>query len=274
MPVVDPDAVARLIAEAGAEEALPRFRQLADHEVTRKASGELVTVADHAVEARLTRSLPALLPGSLVVGEEAVEADPSVLARFDRDEPVWIIDPIDGTGNFAKGRPVFAVMVGLARGRELLAGWIHDPIAGVTALAESGEGAELLDGEGRRQRLRALPPAPLGEMTGALNAGTFGSKELAATLERNRRHLQVLEGLRCAGQDYLRLVRGEMHFLLFSKTKPWDHVPGLVIHREAGGFGQLLEGRPYRPTDIARYGILSAPDPESWQALRGALLRD
>lgn len=274
MSVVDPDAVARLIAEAGAEEALPRFRQLAEHEVTRKASGELVTVADHAVEARLTRSLSDLLPGSLVVGEEAVEADPSVLTRFDRDEHVWIVDPIDGTGNFARGRPLFAVMVALVRGRELLAGWIHDPIEGITAVAESGGGAELLDRQGGRRRLRALPPAPVAEMTGALNAGTFGSKELAATLERNRRRLKVVDGLHCAGQDYLRLARGEIHFLLFSKTKPWDHVPGLVIHREAGGFGQLLEGRPYRPTDIARYGILSAPDRDSWQALRSALLQE
>ncbi|MEX2628610.1 MAG: inositol monophosphatase family protein [Tistlia sp.] len=273
MPLVDIAAVARLIAEAGAEEALPRFRQLAAHEVTQKASGELVTVADHAVEAVLTRRLAELLPGSLVVGEEAVEADPAVLARFERDEYVWIIDPIDGTGNFAKGRPVFAVMVGLVRGRELLAGWIHDPIEGVTAMAEAGQGALLAGPEGER-RLRLTPAPPLAEMTGALNAGTFGSKELAATLARNRRRLAALDGLHCAGQDYLRLVRGEMHFLLFSKTKPWDHVPGLVIHREAGGFGQLLEGRAYRPTDIASYGLLSAPDEASWRTLRQTLLQD
>ncbi|SMF25459.1 fructose-1,6-bisphosphatase [Tistlia consotensis] len=274
MPVADPYAVASLIAEAGAEEALPRFRQLAEHEVTRKASGELVTVADHAVEALLTRRLAELLPGSLVVGEEAVEADPTVLTRFDRDAFVWIIDPIDGTGNFAGGNPAFAVMVGLVRGRELLAGWIHDPIVGITAIAETGSGAELRGPDGASERLRVLPPAPLAEMTGALNAGTFGSKELAATLQRNRHKLKTLRGLHCAGQDYLRLVRGEMHFLLFSKTKPWDHVPGLVIHREAGGFGQLLEGRAYLPTDIARYGILMAPDQASWQAIRSVLLAE
>ena len=274
MPVVDPIAVTDLIVEAAAEEALPRFRQLADHEVERKASGELVTVADHAVEARLTRRLSELLPGSLVVGEEAVEADPRVLTRFDSDAYVWIIDPIDGTGNFAQGRAVFAVMVALVRGRELLAGWIHDPIAGITALAESGSGAALRDNDGRQSPLRVLPPAPLGEMSGALNAGTFGSKELARTLERNRKRLSTLKGLHCAGQDYLRLVRGEMHFLLFSKTKPWDHVPGLVIHREAGGFGQLLEGRPYEPTDIASFGILMAPDRETWQALKERLLAE
>jgi fructose-1,6-bisphosphatase/inositol monophosphatase family enzyme len=197
-----------------------------------------------------------------------------VLERFDEDAFVWIVDPIDGTGNFAKGRPLFAVMVGLVRGRELLAGWIHDPIEGVTAMAEAGQGAVLAGPDGAERRLRSLPAAPLAEMTGALNAGTFGSKELAATLGRNRHRLAALDGLHCAGQDYLRLVRGEMHFLLFSKTKPWDHVPGLVIHREAGGFGQLLEGRAYRPTDIASYGLLSAPDAGSWTAIRDTLLAE
>lgn len=272
MSFFDPDDVARLIAEAGQQEAMPRFCKLAEGEVQRKASGELVTVADHAVEALLERRLSALLPGSLVVGEEAVEADPAVLERLESDSYVWIIDPIDGTGNFAAGRPAFAIMVGLVRNQEMLAGWIHDPVADITAFAEKGQGAWLRGADGENRRLTVPQPRAVDEMTGALNAGTFGSKQLAATLQRNRDRLSTVKGSHCAGQDYLRLVRGELAFLLFSKTRPWDHVPGLVIHSEAGGFGQLLEGRTYRPRDIASYGILSAPDRGSWQAIRDTLL--
>src|SRR3546814_9282988 len=58
-----------------------------------------------------------LLPGSLVVGEEAVHAEPALMDQLASDAPVWILDPIDGTRNFAHGRPVFAIMVALEIGR-------------------------------------------------------------------------------------------------------------------------------------------------------------
>src|SRR4030095_3156841 len=106
----DADRVTRLIQEAAAAEIMPRFRQLAAGDVREKAPGDLVTVADEAVEARLAPALEALLPGSVVVGEEAAAADPNLLNRLFDDQPVWIIDPVDGTSNFAEGRPAFAVM--------------------------------------------------------------------------------------------------------------------------------------------------------------------
>ena len=62
-----------------------------------------------------------MLPGSLVVGEEGVAADPGVLEALSGDAPVWIIDPIDGTANFADGKPIFAVMVALVRRGETVA---------------------------------------------------------------------------------------------------------------------------------------------------------
>jgi len=111
--------VAGIIREIAEEQVLPRFQALADHEVQEKVAGELVTVVDLAVEDHLTRRLTELLPGSLVVGEEAVHADPALMDRLASDAPVWIIDPIDGTRNFAHGRPVFAIMVALAKAGRL-----------------------------------------------------------------------------------------------------------------------------------------------------------
>src|SRR3546814_18101871 len=102
--------------EIAAEDVLPRFQALAAHEIHEKAAGEVVTVVDVAVEKRLTARLTDLLPGSLVVGEEAVHAEPALMDQLASDAPVWILDPIDGTRNFAHGRPVFAIMVALAQG--------------------------------------------------------------------------------------------------------------------------------------------------------------
>jgi fructose-1,6-bisphosphatase/inositol monophosphatase family enzyme len=265
----DIETITAEIVEVAAQEALPRFRALGERDVQRKASGDLVTVADLAVEAELARRFSALLPGSQVVGEEAVENDPSLLASLDGDAPVWIIDPIDGTGNFAAGKPNFAVMVALSRGREVLAAWIHEPVTGRSTVAEKGGGA-YLDGA----RLSVSPPSLPEEMYGTLHSGSYGSREIARRLDRRRHLVNQIKSLRCAGLEYVRLAKSEMHFSFFTRTKPWDHVPGVLIHKEAGGTARLLEGRPYTPADHAAAGLLMAPDRDHWQRLYALLFAD
>jgi fructose-1,6-bisphosphatase/inositol monophosphatase family enzyme len=253
----DPDTVTEILAEAAATEVLPRFRALEHHEVQRKDSGELVTVADVAAEQQISRRLLDLLPGSMVVGEEAVAENSGVLEAFDGEAPVWVIDPIDGTGNFAEGVACFAVT---------LAAWIHDPMKPQTAVAMAGEGA-WLDGA----RLQTAASGPLDTLQGTLHSGMFSSPEMTRHI-RSRRHLvQTLKSLRCAGHEYLRLARGETHFSLFTKMMPWDHAPGVLIHREAGGTGRTLDGATYDPARRPSPALLLAPDEASWTALHETL---
>jgi fructose-1,6-bisphosphatase/inositol monophosphatase family enzyme len=260
--------VTALIEETAALEILPRFQKLAAGEIREKSPGDFVTVADEAAEAHLSPRLAALLPGSLVLGEEAAAADPQVLDRLLGEQPVWVVDPVDGTGNFAAGRPGFAVMVALIRSDDVVAGWIHDPIGGRTAVAAAGEGAWIGD-----RRLKVAPaPRAAREMVGSLHGGTFGSRALVRRVEANRSRVQAVRSLRCAGLEYLRLASGEIHFSLFTKLMPWDHAPGVIIHREAGGHGRYLEGGTYEPAAIERSGLLLAPGAESWAALHEALL--
>lgn len=264
----DADRVTRLIEQAAAAEIMPRFRRLAAADVRKKAPGDLVTIADEAVEARLAPALTSLLPGSTVVGEEGAAADPRLLNRLLDDRPVWIIDPVDGTCNFADGRPAFAVMVALVRGGQILAAWIHDPVKARTAVAAVGEGAWL-----GGQRLTVAPaPSDAGDMAGVLLAGYFGSRELGRRVDARRNRVRALRSVRCAGLEYLRLASGEMHFSLFTKLMPWDHAPGVLLHREAGGHASYLEGGAYEPAAIKRSGLLLAPDPESWRQLHALLL--
>src|SRR5690606_1101222 len=136
-----PEAVAAIVSEVAAAELLPRFRRLAHGEVRDKAPGNPVTVADEAAERALTTRLIDLLPGSLVVGEEAAETDPAIVSRLAGETPVWIVDPLDGTTNFAAGLPLFAVIVGLAVAGEMRLACLHDPVHGTTALASAGDGA-------------------------------------------------------------------------------------------------------------------------------------
>src|SRR4051794_10278381 len=103
-----------LMAGAAGRAILPRFCALAQHEIEGKSPGELVTVADREAEALLAAGLAPLLPGSRVIGEEACSADPRLIDALG-EGIVWLVDPLDGTGNFAAGRPEFAVMVALLR---------------------------------------------------------------------------------------------------------------------------------------------------------------
>lgn len=267
--IPDLNRVREIVAEIGTEEVVPRFQTLAASDISRKVSGDVVTVADVEVERLLERRLADLLPDALIVGEEAVEENPAILRAFEQDRYVWLIDPIDGTSNFAEGRPVFAVMIALTHGREACAAWIYDPVGDRMAVAEAGAGA-YLNGE----RLQAAKAAPVGEMAGTLHIGTFPSAGFRRDLERRRERVRTLKSPRCAGHEYIALAGGQSHFSLFSRTKPWDHVPGVLLYEEAGGVGRLIDNRPYTPLDHDGPGILLAPDEASWHALHETLIAE
>ncbi|ACI97587.1 inositol monophosphatase family protein [Rhodospirillum centenum] len=265
--VPDIARVADIVREVAASEIMPRFRHLEDRDVREKGPGDLVTIADVAAERQLSVRLTELLPGSVAIGEEAATADERVLERIQGDDPVWIIDPVDGTANFVAGRPVFAVMVALARRGETLAGWIHDPCGGSMAVATRGGGA-WLDGV----RLCVAPPVPLETMTGAVGTRYF-ERRVREHLESRMPRLAGTFTLQCAGHEYLRLLRGESHFSLYRRIMPWDHAAGALMHAEAGGYAAKLDGIGYTPMELAG-GLLLAPDRPSWNALRTLLFGD
>lgn len=245
---------------------LPRFRRLAADEVHQKSPGDLVTIADQESERALTRGLTALLPGSVVVGEEAVAADPSVRDRLGGNGSVWVVDPVDGTNNFAAGKTPFAVMVALVRGGEPAASWILDVVADRMVVAEAGSGAYL---DGLRVKTRTDDPGAE-TLTGSVSR-TYLPPDLRADVDRYAHRLgRVTEGRHCAGYEYPAIVTDEQQFAIFWRVLPWDHVPGALIVREAGGAVRHLDGSPYRPGTNVR-GLLVAANDEIWQVVRGAL---
>jgi fructose-1,6-bisphosphatase/inositol monophosphatase family enzyme len=114
---------------AAEQAVLPRYRSLAAQEVSAKAPGDLVTSADHQSEAILTEGLARLLPEANIVGEEAAHRDPSWRENLS-NSLCWIIDPLDGTNNYATGKPPFGIIVALAEEGQAIAGWIYDPLTG------------------------------------------------------------------------------------------------------------------------------------------------
>ncbi|MTJ80720.1 MAG: inositol monophosphatase [Telmatospirillum sp.] len=236
---------------------LPRFRRLADGEIREKNPGDLVTIADTEAEEALTGELLALLPGSRVVGEESVAKNPRLLESLSADGPIWILDPIDGTGNFVKGSRKFAMVVALVIGGRTVQGWILDPLPDVVTVAELGGGV-WRDG----RRLSICAEGGIGAMTGSV--GPRFRDGLAEAVG-------ALVWQRSAAHDYLGLCGNELQFAYFHRLHPWDHAAGTLMYAEAGGHGALLSGEAYRPLP-GQTGLLLASDRQSWDALRPLIL--
>ncbi|HEY1383638.1 MAG TPA: inositol monophosphatase family protein [Dongiaceae bacterium] len=258
----DENAVAALIAEVAATEIQPRFRKLAAYEQREKGPGDIVTIADERAEAALTPRLIELVPGSIVIGEEAAAKDPKLVERLLHDQVAWIVDPVDGTANFAEGKPDFVSMVALVRGDELIASWIHSPITGHTAIAQHGAGATY-DGA----PIPKLSPASE-QLAGVVGVGKFSAPSLHPRADALRRRVKQIKSLRCAGLDYLRLARGELDFILFGRAWPWDHAPGALLVAEVGGVASHGDGSPYRPSQpFTKEGVLTARSPQVWRQI-------
>ncbi len=261
--VPDNADVISIIRRVAAEEILPRFRALGSADAWEKKAGDVVTIADIEAEKRLAADLTALLPGSVVVGEEGTEADPAVLSALGGSDPVWVVDPVDGTRNFAVGNPCFAVIVALCAGGETVAGWILDPVTDEAVWARPGQGAWM--GE---RRLRVADPVPIEKMRGSVWRKV--RERLGPTFPGR------FQRLGCVGREYMDLGRGTLHFARYGgKLKPWDHAAGVLLHAEAGGFNALMDGKqPYRAGPDLREGtLLMAPDEAGWDALHAALTK-
>lgn len=255
--------VAVLMERVAAEVILPRYRNLAAHEVEEKSAGELVTIADKESELRLNEGLARLLPEAGLVGEEACAADPALVDRLASDLN-WLVDPIDGTGNFAAGKAPFGIMVALVDGGETQAGWLFDPLTGRLCHAARGKGATI-DGEPVQARASGAPLPVSG-----ISLLFVDPAARQGLIDRAAGRLEMVDIPRCAAEQYPRIVLGVNDLALFERTLPWDHAPGALFVNEAGGKVARPDGTPYRP-DQTGTGLIAAASPALWEQAAGIL---
>lgn len=255
MKTPDLEAIKEIIVSVAETEVIPRFNNLSVSEIGTKNSPEdLVTVADTETEKKLTLLLKASLPGSQVVGEEATFRDPSVMDCLHGDDPVWIIDPIDGTTNFAYGRPEIGVVVALVSKGETIAGWIYHPVKRAMVMGEKGGGAWL-----KQRRLCVAPSEDIRRMNGVVGRNVaFKDSALPKPVWWGS-----------AAYGYMLLITGCVHYSAYRTglIKPWDHAAGVLLHAEAGGYSAFADGEAYTPFMNRRH-LISAPDRDSWEYLR------
>jgi len=259
--------VSNLLREAAATCVMPVFgkREANSQE---KSPGEWVTEADKAGEAFLAPALRSLITGSLVVGEEAASADPTVLDQLSDDGIVWLIDPLDGTSNFASGISPFAIMVALVRNGDTVASWILDPVEDRLSVSEKGSGSWI-----NGQQIKVSEGTPeLALMNGAALRRFLPQKLAEHVNAVEGRFANLSLGSKCAGFDYPSIATGAMDFALYWRTLPWDHAPGVLFLQEAGGYASRPDGSNYRAADHARSGLLVARNEETWTKVNSTLL--
>ena len=251
--------ILELMQRATQEAILPRFRKLSDGEIEDKGGNDPVTIADKDSEAILREGLTRLDGSLAFVGEETAHADPAILDRL--DAPCWIVDPIDGTRNFAAGKPPFGIIIARAEGGLAQSGWLFDCLTGRFCVAHRGEGA-FVDGERIRSRATGrMPPV-------AAISLVFMEE---ARREATRRHIapnyELVDIPFCAAEQYPRLGLGQNDVSIFERTLAWDHAAGALWLEEAGGKVARPDGSPYRVDEWDRKGLLGAATPHLWDEL-------
>jgi len=256
-----------LMRRASDTAILPRYRNLQAGEIEDKAkdgaSNDPVTIADRESEALLREGLEKLSPGLAFVGEEGVHADAAMLGGLAGD--CWIVDPLDGTRNFAAGRAPFGILVARASGGLAQAGWIYDCLTGRFCTAHLGGGA-FIDGE--RITARATGETP---PVAAISLLFMDPARRAAVRAHIAPHYTLADIPFCAAEQYPRLALGVNDLSVFERTLAWDHAAGVLWLNEAGGKAARPDGSPYRVDGDPVGGLIGAATPELWDELAGRL---
>lgn len=240
------EAARRTAAEAG--ELLRGFYSRSG-EVRFKGETNLVTDADTASQDLIYDRLSRAFPGHDFLAEEGLE-------RLSGADFRWIVDPLDGTTNFAHRLPVFCVSIGLEHRGAPVCGVVFNPMSGEMFWAERGGGAFL---DGRPVRVSVIP-----ELGKALVATGF-PYDLRTTRTNIVPHemflLRAQAVRRCgsAAIDLCSVACGRFDGFWEFQLNPWDTAAGAVIVAEAGGRVTDFRGRPvdiYHPEVLASNGLI------------------
>ncbi len=251
--------MADLLRDVSEQVILPHYQSLSADQIEQKATDDVVTIADKQAEEMLSEGLARLVPGLPIVGEEAAHADPSVLDRL--SSSCWIVDPIDGTNNYASGKAPFGIIIAMADAGEAHTGWIYDPLADRLCIAHRGKGA-FIDGEKVTARATGTTP-PIA----AISLIFMDDAQREATKTHIAPHYTLTDIPRCAAEQYPRLALGQNDVSIFERTLAWDHAAGILWLNEAGGKAARLDGSAYRVDEHSRTGLIGAATPELFDEL-------
>lgn len=242
-------AVVAAVKLVAAEEIMPRYLKVAHQQ---KSDGSLCTEADTAAQHALTRKLQSIL-NVPVLGEE-MHADEQHAIWQSGHDGMWCIDPIDGTSNFVRGLPYFAVSVALMReGRSVLA-VVYDPVADEVFAAEQGKGA-FLNGE---KLVRREAACALGQALASVDMKRLSVKLVTQLATHPPYSSQRNFG--ASTLDWCYTAAGRYDVYLHGGQKLWDYAAGTLILWESGGHACCIESDDFAQGDIWQRSVIAASD--------------
>jgi myo-inositol-1(or 4)-monophosphatase len=220
-----------MIIPAAQEELLPRFARV---ERQHKRDGSVLTEADLAVQSRLAAQLLQQWPDTVFLGEEMTVAEQADLLAS--GQPVWCLDPLDGTSNFAAGIPFFCISLALLQQGEVLIGMVYDPVRDECFSASPEQGARL-NGEPLRVKQTGLE---LKQTTALIDFKRL-EKDLATRLVTAIPYASQ-RSFGSVALDWCWLAAGRCHIYLHGRSNIWDYAAGNTVFHAAGGYSCTLDG--------------------------------
>jgi myo-inositol-1(or 4)-monophosphatase len=205
--------------------------------IRKKGELDLVTAADEAAEKLIVAQIASQFPADAVIAEEGSSRDGN-------SGYAWIVDPLDGTTNFAHQFPHFSVSIALSRDERVVAGVVYDPMKDEFFFAQAGGGA-FLNG----QPMRVADRQHLSEamaVTGFSYDRRQRMPELLGRVERILQHCQGFRRLGSAALDLAYVACGRFDLFLEDGLHAWDMAAGLLLVTEAGGLCTNLDGSQHR----------------------------
>ncbi len=248
----------KLIKQHAAEQIMPRYNQVA---YSFKQDGSLVTEADSEMQKAMISSLQQHWPEYVVLGEEMSEAEQQ--AQLDSDASgLWILDPLDGTSNFASGIPIFSVSIALVINNEVVLGVIYDPNRNETFSAIKGEGAWLngqpLISKTERQKLS--------QCTAQIDFKRL-TPEMRVCLSREHPYASQ-RNFGSGALDWCWLATGRCQINIHGGQKLWDYVAGQLILSEAGGIAKTFGGDSVFKKNLVSRSVMAAVSLNLFQQLQ------
>jgi myo-inositol-1(or 4)-monophosphatase len=215
---------------------------------TKSSATDVVTEGDRECEALIRERLDALRPGDMVLGEEGgADAEPRP------GQVRWIVDPIDGTVNYAHGLPWFAVSVGVEVDGRPLAGAVVEPASGRMWSAAAGHGAWL---DGRVLRTSTLERSAVAVVATGLGYDPQRRRRQAALLARIAPEVGDIRRTGCASLDLCSVAAGWVDAFYEHGLNPWDWAAGALIAQEAGAVVRRPD--PADPDGLGAEAVLAA----------------
>jgi myo-inositol-1(or 4)-monophosphatase len=251
-----------IIKNAAQVEIMSRFNQV---DFSLKADGSFLTEADTAMQSTVARVLKESFPEFVMLGEEMTTKEQQALLDSEQSG-LWVLDPLDGTSNFAAGIPLFSVSIALIQNAEVVLGVIYDPVREECFSAIKGQGAwlngQVLESKTNRRALnqciaqvdlKRLPKSillPLVDAHPYSSQRNFGSGAL----------------------DWCWVAADRSQLYIHGGQKLWDYVAGQLILLEAGGYACNFDKEPVYKLSLEPRSVIAATDISLFDTWKSYLL--